>query len=103
MIFSQGTHSKKRFTIDFRIRPETSAPGAEPLLPVGFGACYEVVSLGSVPKAHAFGFRMFSTRLKLKHVLDNQTQTFASISSNGSMSLFGSNLFVVGCAPAPKV
>ncbi|CAK9057415.1 Uncharacterized protein SCF082_LOCUS30833 [Durusdinium trenchii] len=25
------------------IRPETSAPGAEPLLPVGFGACYEVV------------------------------------------------------------
>lgn len=25
------------------IRPETPAPGAEPLLPVGFGACYEVV------------------------------------------------------------
>ena len=28
-----------------RIRPETSAPGAEPLLPIGCGASYEVVPL----------------------------------------------------------
>ena len=38
--------------VPIRIRPETSAPGAEPLLPIGFGALYEVVQL-------AFGMMSF--------------------------------------------